>query len=156
MRRIWRLGLLAVVAAAAFAVAIGRFSEAAVKGCAQRVRQDPSYQVRLVEQPRTDLATYRLAVTRSGRPVTGATVCLNSYMLGMSAMATTDTGREVAPGVYEMSLTFQMGGRWGGQVLIAQRGEPLVAVPLAMQVPLPTTTTSPASTSASTSSSTAP
>lgn len=134
MRRIWRLGLVASLAAVAFAVAIGRFSDAAEKGCAQRVGEDPSYQVAFVDQPRMDLTVYRLAVTRAGRPVTGADVCLNAYMQGMSAMATADTGREVAPGTYEMSLVFQMGGAWRGRVLIAEPGRPVVAVPLEVDI----------------------
>lgn len=134
MRRIWRLGLVAFLAAASFSLAIVRFSDAAEKGCAQRVRQDTSYQVRFDQPPGMDVTRYRLAVTRAGRPVTGAEVCLNAYMKGMSAMAVADRGREVAPGSYEVSLTFEMGGRWPGRVLIAEPGRSVVAVPLDLRV----------------------
>lgn len=134
MRRIWRLGVVASVAVTAFAFAIARFSDAAEEGCAQRVEEDPSYQVTFIDQPRTDLTLYRLLISRPDGPVTGADVCLNTYMQGMSAMATTDTGREVAPGTYEMSLTFQMGGVWKARVLITEPGKPAVAVPLTLQV----------------------
>lgn len=141
MRGIWRLGLLAVVAAVAFALALGRFSNAAEKGCAQRVAEDPSYQVSFVQLPRVEATAYSLSVTRAGRPVTGAQVCLNAYMQGMSAMATTGAGREVSPGTYEVSLTFLMGGRWAGRVLIAEPGKAVVAVPLALELPLPASPT---------------
>lgn len=146
MRRIWRLGLVAAVAAASFAVAIGRFSDAAEKGCAKRVSEDSSYQVSFLEPPRMDMdpARYRLAVTRQGRPVTGATFCVNTYMQGMSAMATTDDGREVSPGTYEVSLTFQMGGDWKGRALIGEPGKPMVAAPLTLQVAEPDATPEPA------------
>lgn len=134
MRRIWRLGLVAVAAAAAFSLAVVRFSDAAEEGCAQRVPEDPSYQVRWDEQPSMDVTRYRLTVTRAGRRVTGAQVCLNSYMKGMSAMAVADRGREVAPGVYEVSLTFEMGGRWPGRVLVTEPGKRVAAVPLDLMV----------------------
>jgi hypothetical protein len=86
------------------------------------------------EQPRTDLSLYRVRLTRQGAPVTGARLCLNTYMLGMSAMAATDIGNEVAPGTYELRLNFEMGDKWAGQVLVAERGKPLVAVPLELDV----------------------
>lgn len=136
MRRIWRLCLVATLAATSFAVAVGRFSDAAEKGCAQRVREDLAYQVTLLDQPRMSMSSglYRLAVSREGRPVSGADVCVNLYMEGMSAMATADTGREVSAGTYEVSLTFLMGGRWRGRVLITEPGTAVVAVPLDLEV----------------------
>lgn len=137
MSRIWRLGVVVAVASASFVVAIGRFSDAAERGCAQRVREDSSYRVRFVQQPRMDVARYRLAVTRDGRAVTGAAVCLNAYMAGMSAMATTDAGREVSAGTYEVSLLFEMPGAWVGRVLIAEPGKSAVAVPMKLRVTMP-------------------
>lgn len=135
MRRIWRLGVLATVALVAFAFAIERFDDAAETGCAQRAREDPSYEARLIDEPRIDVLTYRLAVTRDGEVVEGADVCLNAYMQGMSAMATTDAGREVSPGIYELSLIFEMGGRWSGRVLVAEPGQSVAAIPLTLQIP---------------------
>lgn len=137
MRRIWRLGLVAVVAAASFVVAIGRFSDAAEKGCAQRVGEDTSYKVRIVGEPRIDITKYRLRVTRAGRPVSGVKVCINSYMQGMSAMATTDDATEVSPGLYDVKLVFEMGGGWLGRALIAEPGKKAVAVPMKFKVVMP-------------------
>ncbi len=135
MRRIWRLGVLAMVAVAAFGFAIERFDDAAETGCAQRAREDPSYEARLIDEPRIDVLTYRVAITREGEEVEGADVCLSAYMQGMSAMATTDFGEEVSPGVYELSLTFEMGGRWSGRVLVVEPGQPVAAIPLTLEIP---------------------
>lgn len=135
MRRIWRLGVLAAVAVVAFAFAIERFDDAAEDGCAQRAREDASYEARLIDEPRIEVLTYRVAITREGEDVEGADVCLSAYMQGMSAMATTDAGEEVSPGIYELSLTFEMGGRWSGRVLVAERGRPVAAIPLTLEIP---------------------
>jgi len=135
MRRIWRLGVLALVAVAAFAFAIERFDDAAETGCAQRAREDASYEARLLDEPRIEVLTYRVEITREGEVVEGADVCLSAYMQGMSAMATTDAGREVEPGIYELSLTFEMGGRWSGRVLVEERGQSVAAIPLTLEIP---------------------
>ncbi len=134
MRGIWRLGVVAAGAAASFALAITRFSDAAEKGCAQRVPEDPSYSVTFLDPPQIDVVRYRVEVTRAGQPVMGAEVCVNAYMQGMSAMATTDTGREVSPGTYEVSLSFEMGGDWRGRLLVTEPGRPTVGVPLSLHV----------------------
>lgn len=130
----WRLGLIAILTVASFVLALDRFSLAAEKSCAQRVATDPSLQVKWDGQLRTDASLYHLTVTRNGRPVTGARVCVNMYMLGMSAMAATDIGKEVSPGTYELRLNFEMGDKWAGQVLVAQPGKPLGSVPLNLTV----------------------
>ncbi len=129
------MGVLAMVAVVAFAVAIERFDDAAETGCAQRAREDPSYEARLIDEPRIEVLTYRVAITHEGEEVEGADVCLSAYMQGMSAMATTGAGREVSPGVYEVSLTFEMGGRWSGRVLVDERGQSVAAIPLTLEIP---------------------
>ncbi len=135
MRQIWRLGVLAMLALVAFAVAIERFDDAAETGCAQRAREDPSYEARFIDEPQIEVLTYRVAITREGEEVEGADVCLSAYMQGMSAMATTGAAREVSPGVYEVSLTFEMGGRWSGRVLVVEPGQPVAAIPLTLEIP---------------------
>jgi len=134
MRRIWRLGLLAVLAAGSFALAMVRFSDAAQEGCAQKVSEDSRYEVRWSEQPSMLVNRYRLSVTRDGQPVTGAEVCINSYMQGMSAMGAADRGREVEPGTYEVTLVFEMGMRWLGQVLVVEPGRAAASIPLQLDV----------------------
>ncbi|MBA2497293.1 MAG: FixH family protein [Acidimicrobiia bacterium] len=135
MRQIWRLGVLAMLALVAFAVAIERFDDAAETGCAQRAREDASYEAQFLDEPQIELLTYRVEITREGEVVEGADVCLSAYMQGMSAMATTDAGREVEPGIYELSLTFEMGGRWSGRVLVVEPGQPVAAIPLTLEIP---------------------
>jgi hypothetical protein len=134
MRRIWRLGLVAAAAAVAFGLATVHFSDAAEAGCAQRVPEDLSYEVRWSERPAMDVLGYRLSITRGGRPVMGANVCVNTYMAGMSAMAAADRAVEVVPGSYDLELLFEMGGKWPGRVLIAEPGKRTVAVPLSLDV----------------------
>lgn len=134
MRRIWRLGVVALAALVAFTVAVDRFGYAAERGCAQRAPRDPSYRVVVEDPPRVDVNRYRLMVTRQGVPVTEARVCLNAAMQGMSAMAVADQASEVAPGAYEVTVSFAMGGKWAGRVLITEAGESVVAVPLTIEV----------------------
>lgn len=134
MRRLWRLTVLAALAVFMFGLAVVRFSGAAEEGCAQRVKEDPSYRVTWDQAPRMALTRYRLTVTRDGRAVRGAQICLTAYMKGMSAMAVADNGREVAPGTYEVTLVFEMGGRWPARVLVAEPGQAVVAVPFDLRV----------------------
>lgn len=133
LKRLWRLGLILAIALGSFLVALGRFSDAAEQSCMQRVTVDPSYEVQWDRQPSTDVSNYRIRVTRAGVPVTGARVCVSAYMVGMSAMAVADIGREVEPGVYELRLTFEMGQEWAGQVMIDEDGR-LAGVPLKLDV----------------------
>lgn len=128
--------LVGVFGAAGFSLAVARFGEAAAESCSQRVREDPSYKVRFADPPSVEQTRYRLTLTRAGRPVSRADFCINLYMKGMSAMAAADRGQEVAPGIYEVSLTFQMGSGWTGAALVREAGGPLVAVPIEIKVRL--------------------
>lgn len=135
MRWFWRLGLVGAIAVASFFPALGRFSAAAEKSCAQQVRQDTAYQVRFDQRPRTNVSSYHIIVTKNdNQPVTGARICVNSYMVGMSAMAVTDIGKETFPGSYEVRLTFEMGDKWAGQVIVAEPGKPQVSIPVVLDV----------------------
>jgi hypothetical protein len=69
-----RLLLVAVVAVVAFAAALFSFDEDARQGCAVETEPDPAYSVELLTTPSIREVVYRLAVTRSGQPVTGARV----------------------------------------------------------------------------------
>jgi hypothetical protein len=124
---------VAVIAVILSVVALVRFSHAAARACAARVAPDPTYQVEWEPAPRTDVSSYRLAVTREGLPVTGARVCLNAYLIGLSAIAVTDIGTEVSPGIYRIDVTFGTAGRWAGHVLVGPP-ERRVAVPVSINV----------------------
>ena len=134
MRGIRRLLLLAGLAVVAFAAALFTFDDGAQQGCATETEPDPAYTVELQNAPSTGEVAYRLSVTRSGEPVTGAQVCLSAAMGGMSGMGVSDDAVEVDPGVYEVEVRFEMAGPWDGTVLVNEGGEESVAVPLSFDV----------------------
>ncbi|HET9441773.1 MAG TPA: FixH family protein [Acidimicrobiales bacterium] len=134
MPRLWRLGLAAALGVGTFVAAVDHFDEAAREGCVQRADGDDRYEVRVGGGAGTDVTRYRLAVSRDGRPVVGASVCVAASMDGMAAMAVTGEGREVAPGSYEVPLHLGMEGRWTARVVVTERGGREVAVPVILSV----------------------
>lgn len=134
MRGIRRLLLLAALAVAAFAFALGTLEQDVQLSCAGEASRDPAYAVELADTPSTDQLVYHLAVTNGGEPVTGALVCVSAEMTGMSAMGVTDDAVEVDPGLYEVEVPFEMAGPWQATVLVSDgEGEP-VAVPMSFSV----------------------
>ncbi len=126
--------VVAAVASAAFAVAIVALGDDARLGCALNAPANPSYQAELVGPIDLDRTSYQVAITREGRPVEGAKVCATLAMTGMEAMGVSDAGVETAPGTYEVEISFQMSGRWEGNILIAESGTRPVEVPLKIVV----------------------
>ena len=126
--------LLAAVATGAFAAAIVALGDDARLGCALNAPANPSYQAELVGPIDLDRTSYQVAITRDGRPIEGAKVCASLAMTGMEAMGVSDAGVETAPGTYEVEISFQMSGRWEGNILIAESGERPVEVPLKIVV----------------------
>ena len=126
--------LLAAVASAAFAVAIVALGDDARLGCALNAPVDPAYQAELVGPIDLERTSYQVAITRDGKPIEGAKVCATLAMTGMEAMGVSDAGAEIAPGTYEVEISFQMSGRWEGNILIAASGERPVEVPLKIVV----------------------
>lgn len=134
MHGIRRLLALAGVAVVAFAAALFTFDDGAQEGCAVETEPDPAYAAALQNPPSTGEVAYRLFVTRSGEPVTGAQVCLRADMADMSAMRVSDDAVEVEPGLYEVEVRFEMAGRWDGTVLVSDGGAESVAVPVSFDV----------------------
>jgi hypothetical protein len=126
--------LLAAVASAAFAVAIVALGDDARLGCALNAPVDPAYQAELVGPIDLERTSYQVAITRDGKPIEGAKVCATLAMTGMEAMGVSDAAAETAPGTYEVQISFQMSGRWEGNILIAASGERPVEVPLKIVV----------------------
>lgn len=126
--------VVAAVASAAFAVAIVALGDDARLGCALNAPADPAYQAELVGPIDLQRTSYQVAITRDGRPIEGAKVCATLAMTGMEAMGVSDAAAETAPGTYEVQISFQMSGRWEGNILIAESGEPPVGVPLKIVV----------------------
>ncbi len=130
-----RLAVVVVVALVGFGAAFVAFGDAARRGCVVEAPRDPSYSAELEEPVRMGETTHVLRVSRDGRPVSGARVCLTVDMVGMSAMGVGDEAREVAPGRYEVSLHFAMPGPWKGTVLVEEQGASQeVSVPLTFEV----------------------
>lgn len=134
MRGIRRLLLVTVLALVGFVAALLRFGQAAEQGCIAQAKPHPAYEVELVEPIEFTQTTYELVVLRNGRPVTGARVCLDAAMRGMSAMGLNDEAEEVAPGRYELYLPFQMPGPWEASVLVEEPGAATVVLPLSFHV----------------------
>jgi hypothetical protein len=130
-----RLVLTAVVAALAFGAALVRYRDAPANDCLAETASNPAYRAQLAAPVKLDDARYRVLITRHGQPVTGARVCLNTFMTGMSAMGVIHRARaEVAPGVYELVARFAMAGPWEGIALVKEPGRPAVAVSLTFEV----------------------
>ncbi len=134
MKGIRRLLVVTVLALVGFAAALVRFGQAAEEGCIAEPQPHPHYEVELVPPIEFTKTTYELTVFRDGGPVTGARVCLDAAMGGMSAMSLSDEGEEVAPGRYELYLPFQMPGSWDASVLVDEPGQDPVALPLSFHV----------------------
>ncbi len=127
-----RTSLVVVIAlVAAASVGCGNSEH---RACQVEGSRDPAYTAQFEEPPRMGLKTHMLLVHRDGEPVSGARVCLNVEMVGMSWMAGNERAREIAPGRYEVSMDFEMAGPWEGTVLIEERGNPTVEVPVRFDV----------------------
>lgn len=131
-----RLAVVVIVSLAGFAAAFMAFGDAARGGCVVQAPEDDAYAAEFEEAVRAGEGTHVLRVTRHGEPVTGARVCVNVEMAGMSGMSASAEGREVASGRYEMPLRLPMAGEWTGTALIAdETGDAdVAAVPLAFDV----------------------
>lgn len=137
LRRVRRLAVVVLVALAGFYAAVVNFRSAAEEGCVQKGVRDRSVTARIDPRPASSIRRYHLTVMRSGRPITGARVCMSvdmSVRISMSGMVLVAEGREVSRGVYDIDAAFPMGGGWTGRVLVRERGRDPVAVPITFEV----------------------
>lgn len=133
-RPLWRLGLVALVAAVSFAAALAVFKDAPDDGCVASGSPDSSYNVAFTQPVTTESNVYELAVEQDGQPVSGARVCLEASMTGMTGMATGQLAQERSPGRYEVKIRFAMAGPWEVNVQVLEPGSEPVTVPLAVTV----------------------
>lgn len=132
-----RLLLLVGVAAVLFGAgyALTNDDEAS---CPTGARADPAYALEVEGAPATGSGSFELVVTKSAQPVTDADVCLTTVMVGMEEMGAADEAtRTATPGRYRVSPEFEMRGEWTGQVVIVERGQQPVSVPLSIKVDAP-------------------
>lgn len=128
-----RLATVVVVSVVAFAAAIAVFSTPQRQGCPLDADRDASYSSRFEGAVSMDESTHVLRVNRDGRPVSGAEVCINTEMVGMSGMGYTAKGRELAPGRYRVGFRFGMAGDYRANV-ITRKGTDEVSTPLTVKV----------------------
>lgn len=137
-----RLAALVVVALAGFVFAVAAFSSPQREGCPLDGAKDDAHSGRFEGPVRIDQTEHVLRVTQDGRPVTGAKVCINTEMVGMSGMGYTAKGRELAPGRYQVRFQFGMAGDYRANVVTRDSGGE-VSIPLTFKVQ-PAGTRSPA------------
>lgn len=108
-------------------------TSAASKGCPKQAANDSSYSSRFEGAVSMDDSRHVLRVTRDGKPVSGARVCVNTAMVGMKSMHYTASGRELAPGKYEVGVKFGMQGEYRGNVVTKEAGKE-VSIPVNVKV----------------------
>lgn len=130
-----RLATVVVIALAGFVAALVEFDSAAARGCLEQPDRGISYSARFAAPIQTDQSSHVLLLTRDGRAVSGADVCLSTEMEGMTGMGLSAQARELAPGRYEVPIRFPMAGTWEVIVAAGRQGEaPEVAIPLKVDV----------------------
>ncbi|MEW6153638.1 MAG: copper resistance protein CopC [Actinomycetota bacterium] len=98
---------------------------------------DPAYSATVDSEPdppRLEGTTFRLAVRRDGRPVTGAQVCFAADMPEMEHPGVSAMAREASGGRYDVDMKFIMAGTWSAAIVVAEPGRPVALVPLRIQV----------------------
>jgi hypothetical protein len=128
-----RLAAVVAVALAGFIAAIVVFNSPGRRGCPLKAANDSSYQGAFVGPVSVDQSTHVVRVSRDGRPLTGAHVCVNTEMIGMSGMSYSATAHEQAPGRYNVGFRFAMEGDYRTS-LIARLGSVEVSIPLTVRV----------------------
>ncbi len=109
------------------------FSRPERRGCALAGQRDASYQARFSGTVSVVRARHDLLVTHNGRPVKGTRLCVNTEMIGMTGMGYTDSGREIAPGRYQVAFQFGMAGTYRGNVVVDAHGHE-VSIPMNFKV----------------------
>lgn len=128
-----RLAAVVLISLAAFVAAMVVFSSPGRKGCPLAADTNRSYSSRFEGAVSMDQSTHVLRVSRSGRPVSGAAVCINTEMIGMSGMGYTAKAHELNPGRYRVGFRFAMAGDYRANV-VTRKGTAEVSTPLIVKV----------------------
>lgn len=133
-----RLAAVVLVSMVGFVAAIAVFSSPEREGCPLDGPKDGAYSGRFEGAVSIDQTRHVVRVTRYGRPVTGAEVCVTTSMVGMSGMGYTAEGRELGTGRYQVGFRFGMAGDYRTNVVTRdESGE--VSIPLTVKVGSETT-----------------
>ncbi len=103
------------------------------KACPRQAAADASYATRFEAAVGMSTNKHVLRVTKDGRPLSGATVCVNTAMVGMRSMRYSARGRELAPGRYEVGVKFAMEGTYRGNVVTTRDGRE-ISIPVTVKV----------------------
>ncbi|MBA3746079.1 MAG: FixH family protein [Solirubrobacterales bacterium] len=103
------------------------------KACPRQAAADASYASRFEAAVSMSANKHVLRVTKDGRPLSGAAVCVNTAMVGMRSMRYSARGRELAPGRYEVGVKFAMQGTYRGNVVTTQDGRE-ISIPVTVKV----------------------
>jgi hypothetical protein len=136
MMGITRLLLVGALAVVGFVVATFAFKQVPFSECQADANRDSSYKLAIEPNPNVDIVNYQLRVTEDGDPVEDAEVCLRADMGGpgnMSGMGTSAVARDSGPGVYDITIRFEMGGHWNVVALVRPPGGDTIEVPFAVQ-----------------------
>lgn len=111
-----------------------------VSSCGDEIVAVPGYAVVTSTRPSPPRASgteVLVKVDKSGRPLTGASVCLALDMVGMPMGGPSRyTAQPVAPGLYDAYVPFGMGGRWAGRLVVSVGGEVVYAKAITFDVTL--------------------
>ncbi len=128
-----RLAAVVLISLAAFVAAMVVFSSPGRKGCPLAADTNRSYSSRFEGAVSMDQSTHVLRVTRDGRPVSGAAVCINTEMIGMSGMGYSAKAHELDPGRYRVEFRFAMPGDYRANI-VTRKGTAEVSTPLTVKV----------------------
>ena len=103
------------------------------KACPRQAAADASYATRFEDAVSMSANKHVLRVTKDGRPLSGAAVCVNTAMVGMTSMRYSARGRELAPGRYEVGVKFAMEGTYRGNVVTTRDGRE-ISIPVTVKV----------------------
>jgi len=123
---------VATASVTGYVVVSGAASNRAV--CSQAASPEDSLGVQVQGTPRIRRGEFELVVTRDGRPVDDATVCLRTTMVGMESMAAAAEANRLSSGRYRVAPQFDMRGEWRGQVVLSEPGRRPAAIPLTLTV----------------------
>lgn len=102
--------------------------------CPSNAKVDAAYSVALAGDAKSESSSVAVVVTRDGKAVTGAKVCIAAAMTGMSHGGISGLGAEMPGGRYEFEASLGMRGTWAGTVTIGESGRAPASVPLTFEV----------------------
>lgn len=105
----------------------------ASKTCPHNAAADASYKGTFQGPQSTAQTTHVVMVTHNGQPVSGATVCVNTAMVGMTSMHYSVKAAQVGPGRYQAPFRFEMVGTYRGNVVTNVNGK-AVSIPVSVYV----------------------